>query len=163
MLAAVTVGVSQHLLYCLVPGSYSPRLSLGTFYWPDSLEVWKVAIRLGFGVSLAARMQHAHWMLLPTSPALAPHVSVLWCQDIELCHAPMNQVRVISFALPATENPSCLQTTLASTLSHPSSHTVPHVSFRQISTRPSRSVLPPTSLVLFSVQPAREIKQQRLL
>ena len=43
-------------------------------------------------------------------------------------------------------NPSCLQTTLASLLSHPSSHTVPHSLLIQISTLPSKGLKPPDNL-----------------
>ena len=50
------------------------------------------------------------------------------------------------------EYPSCLQATLASTLPQASSHTVPHLPFRQTSTRPSFGWVPPTSLILPSVQ-----------
>ena len=42
-------------------------------------------------------------------------------------------------------NPSCLQTTFASTISHSSSHTVPQTPLAKISTRPSRLLEPPTS------------------
>ena len=42
------------------------------------------------------------------------------------------------------EYPSCPHATLASKLSQPSSHTVPHVSFMQISRRPSNRSAPPT-------------------
>ena len=53
------------------------------------------------------------------------------------------------------EYPSCLQTTLASKIDHPSSHTVPQASFMQISTRPSSSKVPPTSLMSPSLHRAR--------
>ena len=53
--------------------------------------------------------------------------------------------------IPAAENPSCLQTTLASRLVHPSSHTVPHTLSMQISTRPSRVLRPDCSLTSPSV------------
>ena len=43
-------------------------------------------------------------------------------------------------------NPSCLQTTLASLASHPSSHTVPHSLLIQISTLPSKGLKPPDNL-----------------
>ena len=43
-------------------------------------------------------------------------------------------------------NPSCLHTTLASLLSHPSSHTVPHSLLIQISTLPSKGLKPPDNL-----------------
>ena len=43
-------------------------------------------------------------------------------------------------------NPSCLQTTLASLSSHPSSHTVPHSLLIQISTLPSKGLKPPDNL-----------------
>ena len=41
------------------------------------------------------------------------------------------------------ENPSCRQTTFASSLSQESSHTVPHAPPQLTSTRPSRPLLPP--------------------
>ena len=47
---------------------------------------------------------------------------------------------------PAVGNPSCLQTTRASTSPQKSSHTVPQVLLKHTSTRPSSSVRPPTSL-----------------
>ena len=47
---------------------------------------------------------------------------------------------------PVVDNPSCLQTTVASALSHRSSQTVPHTLLWQYSTRPSKLVAPPTSL-----------------
>ena len=47
--------------------------------------------------------------------------------------------------VPVAENPSCLQATCASTAPQKSSHTVPHCPFRQTSTRPSLSVVPPTN------------------
>ena len=43
----------------------------------------------------------------------------------------------------STLNPSCLHTTLASLLSHPLSHTVPHNPLMQISTLPALSTGPP--------------------
>lgn len=48
--------------------------------------------------------------------------------------------------MPSSENPSCLQTTLASLSSHPSSQTVPQVLPRQTSTRPSLPTSPLASL-----------------
>ena len=48
--------------------------------------------------------------------------------------------------LPDGENPSCLQTTLASGAPHKSSHTVPQTLPLQNSTRPSLTLAPPTSL-----------------
>ena len=50
-------------------------------------------------------------------------------------------------SLPESEKPSCLQTTVASLLSKLSSQTVPHVPLLQTSKRPSRSLVPPTSLI----------------
>ena len=47
--------------------------------------------------------------------------------------------------LPVVEYPSCRQTTVASVLPQPSSHTVPHTLFIQISTLPSLGTPPPTS------------------
>ena len=44
--------------------------------------------------------------------------------------------------------PSCLQTTAASVMLHPSSHTVPHESPKNTSTLPSDGDLPPTSRTL---------------
>ena len=41
-----------------------------------------------------------------------------------------------------THIPSCLHATLASSMFHPSSHTVPHVLFKNISTRPYVNVCP---------------------
>ena len=58
-----------------------------------------------------------------------------------------------NYIIPKCGIPSCLQTTLASMLSHIWSHTVPHSSLRQISTRPSVLLAPPTSLTSPSVQP----------
>ena len=55
--------------------------------------------------------------------------------------------------VPAGFSPNCLQTTPASVSSHIWSHTVPHSSFRQISTRPSKLLLPPTSLTSPAVHP----------
>ena len=46
---------------------------------------------------------------------------------------------------PWVEYPSCRHTTVASVLLQPSSHTVPHTLFIQISTLPSFGTLPPTS------------------
>ena len=54
--------------------------------------------------------------------------------------------------LPEEENPSWLQATLASSTPQRSSHTVPHVPLMQTSTRPSKKVEPPTSLISPSVQ-----------
>ena len=48
---------------------------------------------------------------------------------------------------PIVENPSWLQATIASKVDQKSSQTVPHCSFQQISTRPSDSVGPLTSLM----------------
>ena len=53
---------------------------------------------------------------------------------------------------PVAENPSCLQATCASTVPQKSSHTVPHCPFRQTSTRPSLSLVPPTNLMPLSGQ-----------
>lgn len=55
--------------------------------------------------------------------------------------------------IPAEDNPSCRQTTAVSDLSHPLSHTVPHLLLWQISTRPSRAVSPWTNLMLPSGHP----------
>ena len=55
--------------------------------------------------------------------------------------------------LPATESPSCLQTTAASTGDQLLWHTVPHVLFLQISTRPSKRVFPSSILSSPSKQP----------
>ena len=63
--------------------------------------------------------------------------------------------------LPVAENPSCLHATLASLVSHPSSHTVPHVLFIQISTRPSSKVFPSTSLIAPSVHPMMIFKHNK--
>lgn len=52
----------------------------------------------------------------------------------------------LSIYIPTGENPSWEQTTPASKSSQLSSHTVPHSSLIQISTRPSYSDEPPTSL-----------------
>ena len=49
-------------------------------------------------------------------------------------------------------NPSCLQTTRASLSSQKSSHTVPQVLLKHISTRPSSSVPPPTNLTSVLLQ-----------
>ena len=64
-----------------------------------------------------------------------------------------------SYYLPDIENPSCLQTTCASTVPQKSSQTVPHSPFTQISTRPSSRLLPPTSLML-PLEQAIQGKQQ---
>ena len=53
----------------------------------------------------------------------------------------------ITISLPCSEYPSCLHATAASSWSQWLLHTVPHVSFRQISTLPSYGTSPPTSLV----------------
>ena len=45
--------------------------------------------------------------------------------------------------VPIVENPSCLQTTLASRVLQESSHTVPHVLLLQSFTRPSYRFVPP--------------------
>ena len=50
------------------------------------------------------------------------------------------------------ESPNCLQTTVASLVSQWSSHTVPQVSLKQISTLPSLDTEPPTSLRSPSLQ-----------
>jgi len=52
---------------------------------------------------------------------------------------------VIVLLIP--EKPSCLQTTVASVLSHPSWHTVPQVWPVQTSTRPSLGPEPPITLI----------------
>lgn len=49
-------------------------------------------------------------------------------------------------SLPVGEKCSCLQTTLASVTSHMLSQIVPHSFLKQISTRPSVLLSPPTSL-----------------
>ncbi len=54
------------------------------------------------------------------------------------------ELRSTIHKLPIAENPSCLHTTVASGADQKSSHTVPHVMFMQISTRPSRMEAPPT-------------------
>ncbi len=54
---------------------------------------------------------------------------------------------------PVEDSPSCLQTTPASVVSHIWSHTVPHSLLRQISTRPSRLLVPPIRRTSPSVQP----------
>ena len=51
----------------------------------------------------------------------------------------------VTMYVPVAENPSCRQATCASTVPQKSSHTVPHCPFRQTSTRPSLSVVPPTN------------------
>ena len=62
--------------------------------------------------------------------------------------------------LPNSMCPSCLQTTLLSRLPHNDAlvqekeleQTVPHALFKHISTRPSYSVWPPSSLISPSLQ-----------
>lgn len=51
---------------------------------------------------------------------------------------------------------SCLQTTVASFTSHISSHTVPQLLFRQISTRPSLLVVPPANRRALLAHPANK-------
>ena len=58
---------------------------------------------------------------------------------------------IISYSL-FVENPSCLHTTLASFVDQKSSHTVPQVSLKQISTLPSLGTEPPNSLTSPSLQ-----------
>jgi hypothetical protein len=59
----------------------------------------------------------------------------------------------IVFTLPVSENPSCLQTILASVVPKKSSQTVPHTLALQTSTRPSRLEGPSTSRTLACGQP----------
>ena len=49
--------------------------------------------------------------------------------------------------IPVAENPSCLQATLASFVDQNPSQMVPHVSLKQISTRPSYRSAPPTNRI----------------
>ena len=56
--------------------------------------------------------------------------------------------------MPVDENPNCLQATFASFVPQKLSQTVPHVSLTQISTRPSSTFVPLTSLISPSVQSA---------
>ena len=58
--------------------------------------------------------------------------------------------------VPTEENPACLQTTCASMELQWSSHTVPQVPLTQTSTRPSRRLEPPTSLISPCVEQAIE-------
>ena len=57
---------------------------------------------------------------------------------------------------PLLGNPNCLQTTSASLLSQRSSHTLPQELLKHTSTRPSRSVRPPTSLTSVLLQTRSE-------
>ena len=62
-------------------------------------------------------------------------------------HAMMSVVVIVIGNILCPEYPSCLQATLASGTPHMSSHTVPHLPYRQTSTRPSFGRVPPTSLI----------------
>ena len=67
----------------------------------------------------------------------------------------------VVFCLLNLEYPNCLQATLASSVPHRSSHTVPQRPERHISTRPSYEEEPPTSLMLSSTHwpPVQEYKR----
>ncbi len=79
----------------------------------------------------------------------------------QVCPSDSLKWRSFFHSIPAVENPSCRQTTLASIKPHPLSHTVPHIFLLQTSTRPSRGVRPLTSLISPSVQPIKKVKSTR--
>ena len=92
----------------------------------------------------------------------SPHMHCLWIRagaEADYQTTKISSYMVISSKIhnyhwynniiPSLENPSCLQTTEASLLSHKSSQTVPHSSLLQISTRPSDEFDPPTSRIAF--------------
>ena len=60
--------------------------------------------------------------------------------------AHLQMIIFCSSDLQSGENPSCLQTTAASWMSHMSSHTVPYRPPMHTSTLPSYKLLPPTNL-----------------
>ena len=66
---------------------------------------------------------------------------------------------VLIYLLHSEVRPSCLQATLASLKSQESSHTVPHCPRKHTSTRPSKSLLPPTSRISVSLQAAEKVSQ----
>lgn len=59
---------------------------------------------------------------------------------------------VLYYSLRVPEKPSCWQATSASSVPHMVSQIEPHWLKKQISTRPSRGLLPPTSLISPVVQ-----------
>ena len=68
-------------------------------------------------------------------------------KEVKVWNSIITLLKCNNIILPLGENPSCLQITLASSGPHLSSHTVPQCSLKQISTRPSDSDRPPTSLI----------------
>lgn len=76
-----------------------------------------------------------------------PFQSKIWhYKDDALTIVCINLVLMWNNIIPVVGNPSCLHTTSASNKDHPLLQTVPHVSLKQISTRPSYMVRPPASL-----------------
>ena len=69
-----------------------------------------------------------------------------------LYHTTSNNTHRVTMYSLNLEKPSCLHTTPASLVDHPSSTTVPHVSLKQTSTRPSltSTVLPSLATSLTS-------------
>lgn len=68
------------------------------------------------------------------------------------CNFNNSLIEFCCYHKPISLYPSCLQTTAASGIVQSLPHTVPHTSLKQISTRPSSSVLPPLSLMSPLVQ-----------
>ena len=114
--------------------------------------------------------------------------SLIWCQSIGTEFGTVVIIHILLFSnfssfIPPTqtqsistfrrtfheadllcpENPSCLQATLASTVPQASSHTVPHLLFRQTSTRPSFGWLPPANLIPPSVQAIMYVKMYKIV
>ena len=74
-------------------------------------------------------------------------MTLFWCSDIclqALCLLFTSKIACLGCLHPVYAYPSCLQTTVASVLSHKSSHTVPHWSLMHTSTLPSYWLEPPT-------------------
>ena len=77
--------------------------------------------------------------------------SKVWCINIWRNKSfPFIKVRIIQTYVHWVGSPNCLHTTLASLLSQPLSHTVPHSPFWHISTLPSFGLAPPTNWTVSS-------------
>ena len=78
--------------------------------------------------------------------------------EIFFNYTSLNVVQLVSIGYSLPLQPNCRHTTLASLMSHVSSHTEPHTPLRHISTLPSSGVTPSTSLTPVSLHSANACK-----
>ena len=137
--------------YCLL-FSFKPRqMTPASSLWRHSLTAVKSALHWVRCISLLSHRTLDMWIGPCPSPKYALLVGIAafdykWHTNY---HQFNTQLNVLPWVI--SSNPSCRHTTVASFMSHPSSQTVPHKPYKQISTLPLLSSEKPfTSLMLSS-------------